>query len=890
MNESSSSPREGVASVADDAKETLSLVKKALFQDPKTAAERLRATVTDEHLVRYVRALYKFWTMDRDLSFDADMRLRVGLNALGSLTDIEADEKTGRSGFALDRWTDLPSISDVEIALGRWLVLVDNLAFVCHNRGLMANRNETTLVDSYPTAGSARKRARSDVEGNSDLAATLAYIRARIQSVGMFVKGSLLLRYTDDPAYRPPNLLALETNGLLFDEKTSALYKVRHILLRFAKIYNLGLSDSKSVDAHIMYEVSTRQGYRTRTWKPLKMTEDLAPLKLLFTMMGENPDDAFATEQIVGESDLLGVNQFGSIEERSAAIVGQSATLPPRLSLLTGERNLLHKRNRVKVTLMMFVKALLDFGAAQNLFRQSCMSPELVARNMIVDSFMLPVKAPMRNVNAYDTGIYDGVHNVFYAYKDGNVPEDLCACKYTPCYFDPNWTTCDIDEIRLEPGKPLVHERVLGDQDLTPRQIADVEFMMGRAQTPQGTDEFHAGLVLIGCPGAGKSLLLTMFHAMFPNRYVGVLSGDEAKFGLSCLEDKWVFICNEIARNLSDVGEKILCILSHDFTSLPRKFKDPYLGRVKCNGIISGNRYFKFDVGGNMTRRLVTVYMMNKPPVVVVSLASQIHRELGAFQCRTLRRYYETKINIPRDMDLIDYLDPMFKENRGRTKASINAYQAFLVNCNFIFCDGEDFERRIMQIGGAKERGEITEAEAETLERDAYLSRPYMPEEVFVALFKTYIHQTNAFRVEGCDETEYLPILQENHIYKVAKKNFGSPDFRWLEQKESADGKPSRRSSSVAHLDVDASFPPPDTCRPIAKDACTILVGIGVTNWKSAYILNPPEGSSAAAYLKELRSGADFTLRQLYLPSTVRFPHVEAFKEAQRRQREHNSQ
>lgn len=857
-----SNVREEVLETARDAKETLALIKKSLFLDPKTAHERLRVTVSDDQIYRYIEAMHKTWTMDRDLTFDADYRLRVVMNLFGFRTDIE---NQGRCGFSLDKWTELPLPSEIEIAVGRWQALVDTLAFVCGERGLLTNKLESS-------ASNAKKRPRSDFEGNTDVVAALSYLRARVGLAGNWLKASLLYRYSDDPDYRPPNLLASETNGIMADEKTSFHYKIRYNLLRFAKMYNLGLSKSeREEDAFVMQEVISRSGYKTRTWKPLKMPPGLEPLKQLFRMMGNNPDDACSTEQFWPENELTGTDLFATPEERAQGIAGQNGSLPANLSTFS------RKRSRglayEKVTLKAFVTALLDVGCNQNIYRQCMVNPMTIIKNMTVDSDMMPVKVPMRNVNSYETGVYVGYLNKFHPYVEGNVPEDLVACKYTPCYFDPNWVSCPIDDVGLEPGKPLVHERVLSDQDLTPAQIRDVEFMMGRAQMPQGTDGYHAGLILIGCPGAGKSLLLTIFRALFPNRYVGVLSGDEAVFGTSNLRDKWVFICNEIASNMSQIGEKILCLLSYDYTSHAQKFNGAYTGRLKCNGIMSGNRYFKFDTAGAMSRRMIVVYMMNKPPVVIVDLASQIHRELGAFQCRTLRRYHEMLNRIPSNIDLINFLDPFFTNNQKKMTSTINPYQGFLDRCNFVYCDSDEFENRLCQIGLARERGDIDEDMAIELERDAYLSRPYVPVDLFVDLFKTYINRTKDFTVSNVDPTEYTPILRNNGIQTIEKPGSG---IQWMEARETQDGRNGRRYAT--NVDIDAVYPNPEGCRSIVRDACPILVGIGITNWKSAYVANPEEGRSNKEYLKDIRNNADVALKPLYLPSNLKFPHVDAFK------------
>lgn len=815
-------------------------LKSSLSRNWKEALS-LAQTLPAEELYRFCHALKGVWFGDAEQNFSSDFRLRMYLNLFGLRTEVEGTED-GALRFGLDKWHTLPQVHQVELAAAEWINVTDNLMLTLTHRP----------ADEY------RARAMESA----------CKAQAKVQAACHFVKVCLLMRRMDDPGYSVPSLSNLELEQVT--GKYSSVPDIRRNILRFAKAWNLRLSEM-SPQGLVLQEIVSQTGHKTRAFRPVKVAKDMVSLRRLFSGMTSNPNDPLDSSKFFPEE------QRGTLDtdRRSAILLGQGLT-EDRTGFARPKT--FHQKNTwIKLTLVDMVTALVDAGPNQPLYNLCPVSPGLVMNHMTMHSELFPVHSPCRNVNSYDTGIYDARNNRFYPYSSP-LPREISSCKYHRCVFKPEWVTCPIDEIQLKPDQTPVFHQILRDQDLNDKQIADVEAMFGRAMLPQGMDSYQMVLTFIGRPATGKSVILTIFRMLFPNEFVGVLSGDEVTFGLSVLTSKWIFICNELSKNMERIAHKLLALFSHDYDSHARKNKEAIAGKVDSNGIMSGNTYFDFDNGNNMTRRIFPVYFLNKPRCINLNLVKQAAQELGAIQARCMRRYFELRNGIPNNVELMNYVDPMFKENRMKTGASLNPYNAFLAKSTVVFADHDRLTARLAYIDQAYEDKKIDEAEKHRLERDAFLARPYMSMDTFFELFGQFVKSETNMKAPGKDEIHYMPILQDWSMFVMDNPPNGLP---WLEPSDNQDLKT---------LGPKDRYPVRELCKestltPKNKLHGKILVGLGINNWEHAYLMNPAMGApgAKAKMLGTIRYGADLSGPvSLYLPESLTFPKLPAFQALER--------
>jgi hypothetical protein len=194
-------------------------------------------------------------------------------------------------------------------------------------------------------------------------------------------------------------------------------------------------------------------------------------------------------------------------------------------------------------------------------------------------------------------------------------------------------------------------------------------------------DTWQAIMFLKGKAGTGKSTLGKVLSFLYNPLDVGVLSNNiEAKFGLSGLVDKLIYICFEVKRDFKlDQGE-MQSMITGEPIGIATKQKDPRSVIWKIHGMLMGNEFPAWtNNSGSIGRRIITVLFDEVVTEGDPRLFDKLQAEMGNIIVKINRAYRECASLYGGD-DIWNLLPPYFWEMREKQlEVSTNPINAFLV-------------------------------------------------------------------------------------------------------------------------------------------------------------------------------------------------------------------
>lgn len=222
----------------------------------------------------------------------------------------------------------------------------------------------------------------------------------------------------------------------------------------------------------------------------------------------------------------------------------------------------------------------------------------------------------------------------------------------------------------------------------------------GRQFFPVGKKDHHQfAAVYEGVGGCGKSTDLTTQVRFYPPHRQGMFPGNiEPLFGLSaaCKEgEALAMFCSEMSANMACKQEEFNQIISGDKVSAARKNKAPWVGVVRGQLFMVGNKKPAnySDDQGQFTRRLMGIYMPNQVRPRDGRVAAVLDTKMGQLCRRNVLAYdcFRDMWGSTDPMSQIDLLPPGFRGYYEQSLRETNPMKAFLDDpeCPFKFDDAE---------------------------------------------------------------------------------------------------------------------------------------------------------------------------------------------------------
>lgn len=209
----------------------------------------------------------------------------------------------------------------------------------------------------------------------------------------------------------------------------------------------------------------------------------------------------------------------------------------------------------------------------------------------------------------------------------------------------------------------------------------------GRQFHPVGRRDKHQfAHVMEGIGGCGKSTDLMTQVRFYPSHRQGMFPGNlEPLFGLSaaCKEgEAMAMFCSEMSANMACKQEEFNQIISGDVVSAARKNKTPWVGVVRGQLFLVGNKKPAnySDSEGQFTRRLLGIYMPNQVRPRDSRVATRLDKKMGQL-CRRNVLAYERFLVLWGSTDPMSQthlLPPGFQAYYERSLRETNPIKAFL--------------------------------------------------------------------------------------------------------------------------------------------------------------------------------------------------------------------
>lgn len=247
-----------------------------------------------------------------------------------------------------------------------------------------------------------------------------------------------------------------------------------------------------------------------------------------------------------------------------------------------------------------------------------------------------------REYMSFRNGMYHLLSNTFHEYgsSEFGVSRDVVSVNYFDEDFDAAMTSyADWRDI------PTPHfETLFRYQQMSDATLECAFWMTGRLLYPIGAhDSWQFGIFLKGIAGSGKSTYADVVKSLYPARLVGTLSSNvEAKFGLSAIYDKLLFVCAEVKSNFGlDQGDWQSMVSGED-VSVAIKGKTALNVRWSVPGVLCGNELPSWvDASGSVVRRLVLFDFRLKPANPIADFGRQLKRQMAPLICKCNRAYLD---------------------------------------------------------------------------------------------------------------------------------------------------------------------------------------------------------------------------------------------------------
>jgi phage/plasmid-associated DNA primase len=218
----------------------------------------------------------------------------------------------------------------------------------------------------------------------------------------------------------------------------------------------------------------------------------------------------------------------------------------------------------------------------------------------------------------------------------------IVSLKYLDAPFQECHATCPDWRSIPTPAVDVIFRSQCYEEDTLEWALA----MMGRLLYEVGElDNWQVGMFVKGIAGSGKSTLAAAVKSVFPDKFVGTLSGSrshEKKFGLSAIYDKMIYLCTEVKSDFQLDQADWQSMISGEDVSVAIKFETARSVTWKVPGMLCGNQLPGWvDASGSVVRRILMFEFMHKVVSADPKLPEELKRDIGAFVCKINRAYLE---------------------------------------------------------------------------------------------------------------------------------------------------------------------------------------------------------------------------------------------------------
>jgi len=320
-----------------------------------------------------------------------------------------------------------------------------------------------------------------------------------------------------------------------------------------------------------------------------------------------------------------------------------------------------------------------------------------------------PILQRHRRTWSFRNGVYvlDGTgknaRDKFYHFKNGNIPEDLVACKYFDIVFDcfdnvgMGWTKDPKTQIiTMDDGTPLPLnspdpppsvrtiettsiQTIFTAQGWSNGMVDTFWYMWGRNMYELGTDNWEKGMFFVGVAGTGKSTLCRHMINIYESENTGSLSNSvETPFGIYPIYGKFMWYCLEVRKNWGLGVAEFQNMISGEEMSLAIKHKLAITVRWNVPGLFAGNDIPNFkDSCGSIPRRIL-MFPFNH---VVKDGDTKLLRKLSQEMDKHIRKaglWYLYQRLIVGDKKLDSKLCKEFTDTANEIRASTSPLEAFM--------------------------------------------------------------------------------------------------------------------------------------------------------------------------------------------------------------------
>ena len=308
----------------------------------------------------------------------------------------------------------------------------------------------------------------------------------------------------------------------------------------------------------------------------------------------------------------------------------------------------------------------------------------------------LPILERNRNVWTFDTGVYDGRHDIFYSYacefdSGGGIKpihmlsDDVVSCNH---FKDVDFDYFEDMKGDFSSGGWMQiptpsYDRILDYQKFS----VDVQRCIwsmgcGRMQYDMhDVDNKQVICFLVGLAGTGKSIWIDAVRHMYEEDDVGIIGNTgQAVFCLDGMESKFMWIASEVTSKLSLCQAKFQQMVSGESVLIDRKNMKSITHLWGSPGMMAGNETPGYtDNANSFARRTMAVrfeQMLDKE-CVDTGLSSKLKSEIGYAILKGNRAFRSMNIEHAK-RSFWDFAPSYFCDTQATMKATANALVSFL--------------------------------------------------------------------------------------------------------------------------------------------------------------------------------------------------------------------
>lgn len=300
----------------------------------------------------------------------------------------------------------------------------------------------------------------------------------------------------------------------------------------------------------------------------------------------------------------------------------------------------------------------------------------------------LPTLKPDRHLFAFTDGLYDAENGHFYNYATDSIDSNRVAVKYFHIpfndeemmkYHKPN----EIGSWYNIPTPPIQH--ILDCQELPVDVCKVIYAFIGRCiYDMKEKDKWEVIMFMKGVAGTGKSTIGGILKYLYHISDIAILSTNiEAKFGLSAIYDKLLFVCFEVKKEWGLNQADFQCMISGEEIQIAIKNQTAFTKEWVVPGMLMGNEVAGswVDAAGSMSRRIVVVEFNKviKSNDVNTNLESDIRKNFASIIHKCNLAYREMTQRMGHS-GIWNYLPAYFRETQKKLAEHISPLTDFIKN------------------------------------------------------------------------------------------------------------------------------------------------------------------------------------------------------------------